>query len=411
MVLCMSWKKDLLPASLVWSLSLLFCVALMAQGTAAASEGSGRRELPGSTLYPRLIRLAHGPMATRGQLVASTDGVIFVSTDEGRSFTKIATVPVSAGSKHVCCSTLFEVPHDVGALKAGTLLSAGTYAVAKSGKGTPETEATDFKQAEPAAEVYASTDGGYTWAYLATPVQGGPKLPSSKPLRQRGLWEPEFEAAADGSLVMFLSDETDACCSQKLLKIRTRDGRHWVDKSDVIAMPALPDARPGMIVSTPLPDGTYFMSYEICGNRFGCDVYTRRSKDGWDFGDPAATGMRAETASGQFFRHSPVNTYAARAGADGKGVLLLTGQMLYEKDGSVSPENGRVYFASGGKDGRGGWTTRPAPVPVPTAYDNFCPNYSSALLPLADGTRLLELASDYDAAHRCVTYVGSLPLR
>ena len=53
------------------------------------------------------------------------------------------------------------------------------------------------------------------------------------------------------------------------------------------------------------------------------------------------------------------------------------------------------------------WATTPAPVQVPTAYDNFCPNYSSALLITRNG--LLELASDYDAAHHCTSFFATLP--
>ena len=361
---------------------------------------TGLALLPGGTFYPRLIRLAHGPAETNGRVLASTDGVIFESMDEGATFRKISTVPVTAGSRHVCCSTLYEVPRDVGALKAGTLLSAGTYAAGLDGRAAPATEGTAFTGSEPAVEVYASTDRGRTWTYLSTPVHGGPALPSDKPVTQRGLWEPEFEMAADGALVMFVSDETDACCSQKLIRIRTRDGAHWIDKSDVIAMPLLPAARPGMIVSTPLPNGTFFMTYEICGANFHCDVYARTSADGWNFGAPADLGRRATTATGQYFRHSPANTFAA-------GQVLLIGQMLYEADDSISPQNGRVYLSNASLDVSGVWTSHAAPVPVPKAYDNFCPNYSSALLPDLSGKRVLELASDYDSQHHCVTFYGS----
>lgn len=358
-----------------------------------------RTLLPGGTYYPRVVRLAHGAAEAQGRLVASTDGVIFESTDDGATFTNFATVPVVAGSKHVCCSTLYEVPRNVGSLKAGTLLSAGTYAVSPDGKSTPKLNETDFNGAEPAIEIYASTDSGRTWKYLSTPVHGGPALPSTKPVKQRVLWEPEFELAADGALVMFVSDETDACCSQKLIRIRTMDGVHWRDKSDVIAMPALPGARPGMIVSTPVAGGGFFMSYEICGDRFHCDVFTRTSRDGWNFGDAASPGTRAETAAGQHFRHSPGNTFAP-------GQLLLIGQMLYEENKTVSPSNGQVYFTNTHLDGTGPWSLRQAPVAVPTAYDNYCPNYSSALLPSGDGSALLELASDYDEQRRCVTFLG-----
>ena len=386
--------------ALLWAVGLA-PMLLRAQATAP-------KLLPGGTAYPRVVRLRHGPAETRGRLIASTDTVLFESIDNGAAFTKIGNVPVIPGSKHVCCSTLFELPRDVGSLRSGTLLSAGTYAVSLKGTEPPHMDGTVFTGAEPAVEIYMSTNAGRTWTYLATPVQGGPVSPSSKPLSQRGLWEPEFEVAGDGSLVLFVSDETDPCCSQKLLRIRTRDGTHWQDKSDVIAMPELPKARPGMIVSTPLPNGRFFMSYEICGDRFHCDVYTRSSADGWDFGDPADLGNRAESASGQFFRHSPANTFAT-SGAGGE--VLLIGQLLVEKDGSASPGNGRIFFSNDNLDGKGVWTSQPVPVPVPAAYDNYCPNYSSALLPEEDGSHVLELASDYDARHHCVTRYATRALK
>jgi hypothetical protein len=37
----------------------------------------------------------------------------------------------------------------------------------------------------------------------------------------------------------------------------------------------------------------------------------------------------------------------------------------------------------------GPWTEVPAPIPVPEAKNNPCPNYSSQLLPAADGMTVL----------------------
>ncbi len=92
------------------------------------------------------------------------------------------------------------MPQQVGSLAAGRLISSASY----------------FAGGTPAIEIYASTDQGHTWSYQSTPVIGGDG--------SHGLWEPEFEVANDGTLVMFWSDETDACCSQKLAQIRTYNG-------------------------------------------------------------------------------------------------------------------------------------------------------------------------------------------
>ncbi len=56
------------------------------------------------------------------------------------------------------------------------------------------------------------------------------------------------------------------------------------------------------------------------------------------------------------------------------------------------------------------WTTMPAPVAIPAAYDNPCPNYSAAMLPTADGKYVIEIASDFDDQHKCTVYEGILPL-
>jgi hypothetical protein len=337
--------------------------------------------LESGTLYPRLLRLEHGPAATRGHLLASTNGKIFRSTDDGRTFEYVTQVQAAAGSKERCCATLYELPQKVGQLAAGTLLSSGSY----------------FSGTTATIEIYTSVDEGRTWTYLATPVKRG-----GAP--HHGLWEPEFTIAKDGALVMFWSDETDPCCSQKLAQMRTDDGVTWKDERDTVRSESQAQ-RPGMAVVSKLPNGHYFMSYEICGPPTKCEVYERTSPDGWDWGEPTNPGMKVVSTTGQYFAHAPSNHLLP----DGR--LLLLGQMLFEANGEVSKQNGQVIFVSSAVNTKRSWTVLPSPVPVPTAYDNYCPNYSSALLPTADGRSLIELASDYDGAHTCVTYEGILPLK
>ena len=202
---------------------------------------------------------------------------------------------------------------------------------------------------------------------------------------------------------MFVSDETDACCSQKLVALRSRDGVAWSAKADVVAS-TLATERPGMAIVSVLGDGSYFLSYEVCGPVRHCQVYSRTSKDGWTFGAAGDLGTRAETAAGQYFEHAPANIDAS-----GAGELVLVGQVLYEKNGTVSASNGRVLFLRQNTSASTGtWKTIPAPVQVPGAYDNYCPNYSSALMPVTGG--LLELASDYDADHECTSYFAIAPM-
>lgn len=264
-------------------------------------------------------------------------------------------------------------------MKAGTLLYSGSF----------------FSGNVPAIEIYSSNDEGAHWQYLATPIKAGDE--------HHGLWEPEFTVARDGSLVMFFSDETDPCCSQKLVQMRTTDGIHWRERKDTVASTSQKD-RPGMAIVTRLPNRTYFMSYEICGPVAHCQVYFRRSPDGLNFGRAEDFGTKAVSTTGQYFAHAPANIFDTASRR-----ILLVGQVLYEADGTVSPENGRVLFTNGSPDGAAVWKPRAAPVEVPSAYDNYCPNYSSALMVTGGG--LLELASDYDAGHRCTSYFATLPIR
>ncbi len=362
---------------------LLYLLSIAISVTAYGATGE---YLPKATFYPRLVRLAHGPASSNGRIIASTTGEIFESKDDGRSFTFLGEVPARSGSKLKCCETLFELPKTVGSLQAGTLLYAASYA-----SGTA-----------PAIEVYTSTDQGSHWTYHSTPVLG----PGEK--NHGGLWEPQFTVAKDGSLVMFWSDETFLCCSQKLMKIRTSDGVNWRDESDAVASTVEAD-RPGMIVVTELPTGVYFMTYEICGDPITgpkCAAYYRISRDGWNYGAASNLGTRIETADGKFFEHAPANIWSPSPVA-ANGVIVVVGQVLHNADKSVAPQNGKVLFVNPLLDGSGPWTMIAAPVEVPHSYDNFCPNYSSALLPVRDGTALLEFASDYRAVKDCGMYFAT----
>lgn len=346
---------------------------------------SGDRTMPrtlieGSTQYPRLIRLAHGPAETKGDLMASTNREIFRSTDDGRTWQFVTEMRAIEGSHERCCSTLWEVPQDVGKLKAGTLLFSATFVEGESA----------------AIQVYVSTDEGNTWTYHSAPVKRG-----GAP--HHGLWEPEFTIAKDGSLVIFWSDETDPCCSQKLTQMRSTDGVTWKDETDTIKSTKQPD-RPGMIVVSKMPSGKYFMSYEICGPTYHCSVFSRVSKDGWHWGKASNMGTKVVSTTGEYLGHAPNNHYMP------DGHILLAGQMVFDADGKVSKDNGKVVLVSNPKNPLKPWTTTPAPVPVPGAFDNPCPNYSSAMLPTADGKSFIELASDFGAGHRCRVFEGILPL-
>ena len=364
--------------------------------------------LPQGVGYPRLVRLTYGPAASNGWIIGSTTGKLFLSKDDGKTFTFLGDAPVREGSRLRCCETLYELPQAVGKLPAGTLLYSATYSV----EGAPHSAAATEESGSgfmrdrgvPAIEVYSSTDQGAHWTYLSTPVMGHGEKGAG------GLWEPAFTIARDGSLVMFWSDETYSCCSQKLSKIRTSDGMTWKDSSDAVASTVESD-RPGMIVVSKLPSGVYFMSYEICGDPTTgpkCAAYYRLSRDGWNYGAASDLGKRIENAEGQFFEHAPTNSWSPSP-LSPNGVLLVVGQVLHNADGSVAQQNGKVLFMNARLDGSNPWTTIKAPVEVPNSYDDPCPNYSSQLLPTQNGAALLEFAADYYDLRKCGMYFDTKP--
>jgi len=350
----------------------------------------------GSALYARTLRLSHAADATQnGKIFAAvtafpatgTEASIYSSSD-GTSFTKVGAVTDADFSGGLCCGTLFELPSKVGDLPAGTLLWSASV-----GQNST-TQAMQLK-------IYSSKDQGHNWNYLSSCAVG-----SRVGTTGGGLWEPEFEIASDGALVCIFSDETIAGHSQLLRQVRSYDGLHWQDSTYTVASTTQAD-RPGMAYVTKLPSGQYLMSYEICGT-LSCAAFTRTSEDGWQWGDPTNLGRRVVTADGAWLAHAPTNAWATSASSE-NGTILLVGQMMYEKDGSLSTGNGRMILTNHTADGSGTWETMPAPIAIPAAYDNYCPNYSSPLLPSLDGQSVLEMASKYDGSI-CKMYFANGPI-
>ncbi|TXS01564.1 hypothetical protein EAO73_23965 [Streptomyces sp. col6] len=362
-------------------------VGILANGTPLGS---------GTGLYPRVIRLEHNG-AANGRVLASVVtfngnngiGAIHESTDGGATFRQVGGVadPESAGGQGLCCSTLFELPRQVGTLAPGTLLWA-----ASSGA--------DEQNRRMALRVWRSNDVGRTWSYLST---------CATATGTGGLWEPEFSVAADGALVCHYADETDPAHNQKLAAARSYDGVTWQDRRNTVASSWEPD-RPGMPMVRRLPDGSYFMSYEICnpGGQYQCVVHYRTSPDGWNWGDPASLGYRPETVDGKYFRAAPTIAWAPAPGGGANGRLLLIGQQLLNRDGTPAADSGRTILANT-ENGTGPWYEIEAPVRVAAPTATYCPNYSSPLLPSADGRTVLEIATDWDGGV-CRPYVATGPV-
>jgi hypothetical protein len=176
---------------------------------------------------------------------------------------------------------------------------------------------------------------------------------------------------------------------------RTSDGKSWTGHHTTVAGNPQPD-RPGMAIVRRLPDDSYFMVYEICApaGKYRCVVHYRTSEDGWDWGDPADLGIRPETADGHYFAHTPNLAWAPERG-NPKGKLMLIGQVMHDRDGTKAAGSHESLWTNS-DGGRGPWQLKKAPVRVRSAKSDFCPNYSSSLLPSSDGRYVLEIATDYD---------------
>lgn len=378
--------------------AVLLVIAGTPPATAAPVGGAqnGTRLMDGVALYPRVIRLQHSG-AANGRIIASvvtfTDsggvGAVFESTDGGRSFDRVGTIADPGAARGLCCSTLYELPRRVADLPAGTLLWSASVG---------QDAGPDRRMTLP---LWASTDHGRNWRKLAT-VATSPNF--------GGLWEPELTVSRDGRLVLDVSDEShQPDHSQLLAQATSPDGRTWTPLRAVVAADN-PDLRPGMPVIRRLPSGSYLMSYEICGPGQDCRQHVRRSADGVHWGPVSRLGAEVRTASGLHFRHAP--TISWYDDGTGNGRLLAVGQMLYTADGQVAAGNGSTILTTGGA-AEGRWTAAAAPVRIADPYDNYCPNYSSSLLPMPERGALLELATGYDDTGTCTTYfaTGALPGR
>ncbi len=363
--------------------ALLVAVVLVLSGVTAvhaavrpAATGALLRD--GTGMYPRVVRLAHSGSAN-GQVIASVVdfdaaggvGVIYRSADDGASFTEIGHIHDPATATGFCCSTLFELPKQIGAMPAGTLLWAASVGQNAANRRM-------------AIDVWSSGDHGVTWSSLP-PCQVAPNT--------GGLWEPELSVDTEGDLVCHYSDETNpGAHSQALVERFSSDGRTWGPVFPTVA-PANAANRPGMATVRQRGDGGFYMTYEVCGvgGQYECAAHYRTSADGADWGPPTDIGPMITTETGQYFTHAP--TVAWLNNGTGAGRLVLVGQQFREANGAIATTSGRTVLVNT-ENGGGNWFPINAPVAVPSPPNAPCPNYSSALLPSADGTRLLEIATD-----------------
>src|SRR3954454_4138272 len=119
----------LAPVAMLATVLALIAPSPKAAAVPTGGAENGTRLMDTVALYPRVIRLAHSGPAN-GRIIAGVVtfgesggiGAIFESTDSGRSFNRIGSISDPGAARGLCCSTLYELPRQVGDLAAGTLL-------------------------------------------------------------------------------------------------------------------------------------------------------------------------------------------------------------------------------------------------------------------------------------------------
>ncbi|MBP2326650.1 hypothetical protein JOF56_007035 [Kibdelosporangium banguiense] len=175
---------------------------------------------------------------------------IFSSTDNGRSWTKIAAVADKSPRRWGSNWTnpyLYVLPQRIGSMPAGTVLLAGIAS-------PPDRSGT-------AIELYRSNDDGFSWTWVSEVAVGGGEWGSANPTP---IWEP-YLLVANNKLIVYYSDERDkANHDQKLVHQTSTDGRSWGPVVEDVAM-ADRALRPGMPVVTRMVNGQYLMVFEMVG--------------------------------------------------------------------------------------------------------------------------------------------------
>lgn len=373
--------------------ALLMSLLAVTTLVSPAPAGAAQRQLLGPGEYPRLIRLQHAMPSKQGHIVAAMTSQdasmkftpVFESTDEGGSFHKIGEIRDPEGATGMCCGTLYELPQKVGRLREGTLIWAASY-----GQNGGFNRRVGIK-------LWSSRDGGRTWTFLSE---------AARSHNTDGVWEPELNVDAGGTLWLHYADETEAPrFAQVLNRVASADGLTWGTKQRTMAIP--PDrVRPGMPIVRRLPNGQFYFGYEICnyGKRY-CDPYFKISPDGANFGDPGAPGTQIGTAEGNHFQHA--QTVTLFPGGPNGTRLLMVGQIYVNPAGAPLPGNGKTLLAND-NFGAGPWYPVPAPVEIAKPVNNPCPNYSSTLLPVDGGKNVLQIANEY-VGNTCTAFFGKGP--
>jgi hypothetical protein len=343
--------------------------------------------------YARVIRLQHSGSGN-GTLMGTfehsrMDGTpakfdIRESVDDGATWTTKATIgdPLTGPdhpSTRLWQPFLFELPQQMGAFPAGTLILLGNIAA--------NTRSTDFV-------LWRSTDHGATWKYQSIIQAGGGA--GGAPHGGSGVWEPFLVVNGKGQLAMYFSDERlEPTYAQVLAHIVSNDGGvTWSAKPDgstnfapgrvIDVGSAVNTDRPGMPTLATLPGGRMVMAYEFCGAGRQCAAHIKTSTDGgttWGAG-PQDVGTKVVTSDGRYLKNSPYVVWTPAGGPSGE--LMLAGRWTLLTGSNAKPPHA-IFLNTA--EGTGPWSWMPAPFQPTTGTAVNCKtNYSPDLLLSPQGT-------------------------
>lgn len=343
----------------------------------------------GGVLYPRVIELRcageeNGTLLSVFEYYADKEPAVipvFKSTDGGKTWEHFSDVEDTKNQWGMRFQpVLFELPQQCGDLPAGTILFSGNSIPMQA--FAPDNPP-DFVGTE--LQLYVSRDHGKTWEYRSTFTHGG--VPVEYNWDCLGpVWEPFIYINAYGDLTVVYSDEkphTDRILNQCLAVISSPDGgKTWGEPKLVVAIPD-GNRRPGMAIVTNLPNGKYFMCYEIV-NDPDQGIHFKISDDGMDFGDPALYGTRAETADGKFVGSMPYCIWTRNGGPN--GTIILSGKRDSGWLGLRDPGKFLVNYNLG----EGPWEQ----VDMLVSYDSRIhqAGWSMGMAVIENDTKLIQLA-------------------
>ena len=306
---------------------------------------------------------------------------IYASRDHGRTWEYYSQVEDTKNGHGMRFQPmLLELDRDVADLPAGTLLLTGNSIPLSF-------ETTELL-------LFVSRDQGRTWEYRSSICAGGP--PIERNWEALGpVWEPFLYLNAEGNLTVVYTDErphADRRFNQTLAVAVSKDGgRTWGEQSMVCAIPD-GEQRPGMAIVTRLPNGRYFMCYEIVcfaartpqGETPTCDVYCWLSDDGVDWGDPEDWGRRIESADGMYQGNMPYCLWVPQGGEN--GTVIVSGKRDSGALGLRDPGDFLVNYNLG----EGPWEKAPMLVSYDARIHQA--GWSMGMCTVEDGQRLLQLA-------------------